>query len=167
MLRLPPGSGTCKTIPNDSVAAAFVHAFGRGIAREMYRHLRIRCFNPPQHRTSIELGERPKIMKPTLVAAIHSKQKLRVTFYSKQDGAPVERTCAPMDLGPSRRAKDQSDRFHLWDYDSDNGPHPLSLPVDQVITIAPLTAYFEPSEFVTWSTISSPWTVARNWGAQS
>jgi hypothetical protein len=59
--------------------------------------------------------------------AIERKLKLRITFFSKEDRQFLTRVCAPMDYGPSRRAKDQRDRYHMWDYDSDSGkPHPLA-----------------------------------------
>lgn len=101
-------------------------------------------------------------MHATFVAAIHSKQKVRVTFYSKEDQALLVRTCAPMDYGPSRRAiADKGDRFHFWDYDSDERKHTLSLLPDQVKSIEVLAQSFDPAEFVTWET---NWLVARDWG---
>lgn len=106
-------------------------------------------------------------MEAEFIKAIHSKNKVRLTFFSKEDGATLVRTCAPMDFGPSRRAHDKSDRFHLWDYDSDTKSHSLSLLPGQVVSIEVLPATFEPSEFVTWSTATSPWFVPRNWGAHS
>ena len=106
-------------------------------------------------------------MHAAFVAAIHSKNKIRLTFYSKEDGTQIIRTCAPMDYGPSRRAANKSDRFHLWDYDSDTRSHTLSLLPDQVAGMDVLSDQFDPAEFVTWSTATSPWFVARNWGAHS
>jgi len=101
------------------------------------------------------------------IKAIQSKNKVRLTFFSKEDGATLVRTCAPMDFGPSRRAHDKRDRFHLWDYDSDTKRHSLSLLPAQVVSIAVLPETFEPAEFVTWSTATSPWFVPRSWGAHS
>lgn len=106
-------------------------------------------------------------MKTTFVAAIHAKQKLRVTFYSKEDGRSLVRTCAPMDYGPRRRAQDKRDCFHFWDYDSDTGRHTLSLPPEQIRNIEVLPTLFEPAEFITWSTSASPWFVRRDWGPYS
>lgn len=106
-------------------------------------------------------------MQASFIAAIHSKNKIRLTFYSKADGTQLVRTCAPMDYGPSRRAKDKQDRFHFWDYDSDTASHTLSLLPDQVVQLQVLPDHFDPAEFVTWNTATSPWFVARNWGAYS
>ena len=106
-------------------------------------------------------------MQAAFIAAIQSKNKVRLTFFSKEDRSHIVRTCAPMDFGPSRRAKDKDDRFHVWDYDSDSKRHTLSLQPTQVISSEVLPEHFEPSEFVTWSTAASPWFVARNWGAYS
>jgi hypothetical protein len=106
-------------------------------------------------------------MKNAFIAAIHSKNKVKLTFYSKEDAQPLVRCCAPMDYGPSRRAADKSDRFHFWDYESDTQRHTLSLLPRQVISIEVLPDTFDPSEFVTWNTQASPWFVARNWGQYS
>jgi hypothetical protein len=102
-------------------------------------------------------------MQDTFIEAIHSKHKLSLTFYSKEDGQNLIRTCAPMDFGPSRRAKDKSNRYHFWDYDSDTQRHTLSLLPEQVISIEILTETFNPNEFITWSTSNSPWFVKRSW----
>lgn len=99
------------------------------------------------------------------IAAIHNMQKIRLEFYSKEDGGVLVRTCAPFDFGPSRRAKDQSDRYHFWDYDSDEKRHTLSLMADQIISIAVLDGKFNPPDIVTWTPIS--WYISRNWGSCS
>lgn len=41
-------------------------------------------------------------MEKSFVDAIHSLNKVRITFHSKEDGAPLSRVCAPMDFGPSK-----------------------------------------------------------------
>ena len=106
-------------------------------------------------------------MYQTFVNAIHSKNKIRLTFYSKDDGAQIVRTCAPMDYGPSRRAANKSDRFHLWDYDSDTKSHTLSLLPDQIVSIEVLSENFDPAGFITWNTTTSPWFVPRGWDSYS
>ncbi|ABI81780.1 hypothetical protein Pcar_3159 [Syntrophotalea carbinolica DSM 2380] len=98
------------------------------------------------------------------IQAIHDLRKVKLSFFSKEDGRVVERTCAPMDFGPSRRAKNKADRYHLWDYDSDTKQHVLSLLPGQVQNIEVLESSFKPSEFVTWAT---DWVVPRNWGTYS
>lgn len=103
-------------------------------------------------------------MKDGFVGAIHSKNKIRLTFHSKEDGHALIRVCAPMDYGPSTRAHNKSDRFHSWDYDSDTEQHTLSLPPEQVISIEVLPDTFDPAEFVTWDT---NWIVKRDWGKYS
>jgi hypothetical protein len=107
------------------------------------------------------------IMEPEFIQAIQSKNKVRLTFASKEDGATLVRTCAPMDFGPSRRARDKSDRFHVWDYESDMMSHALSLLPTQIISIEVLSETFAPSEFVTWNTKQSAWFVPRDWGVHS
>jgi len=72
-----------------------------------------------------------------------------------------------MDFGPSRRAKDKSDRYHFWDYESDVRNHALSLLPAQILQIESVEESFDPAEFVTWNVMQSPWFLQRNWGAFS
>lgn len=103
-------------------------------------------------------------MKQQFIQAIHSKNKVKMTFYSKEDGQELTRVVAPMDYGPSNTAHDWSDRYHSWDYDSDTKPHPLSLHPDQVVALEVLPDTFDPAEFVTWA---PKWTIDREWGPHS
>jgi hypothetical protein len=66
-----------------------------------------------------------------------------------------------MDYGPSRRAKNKDDRYHLWDYESDTQNHVLSLLPHQVVGMEDAEENFEPLEFVTWT---CNWFVVRDWG---
>lgn len=100
------------------------------------------------------------------ISGIEGRTKVVLTFVSKEDfGLQLTRTCAPMDFGPSRRAKDQSDRYHFWDYDSDSlgGRHTLSLRPEQVVSIETTAEPFEPAEFVTWGAPYG-WFWPRDWG---
>jgi hypothetical protein len=101
------------------------------------------------------------------VQAIHSRKKLKLTFFSKEDGTFLVRTCAPMDFGPSRRTRDKSNRYHFWDYDSDTKSHILSLLPNQISQIQTMANNFDPAELITWSTKKSPWFLSRNWGVFS
>ena len=101
------------------------------------------------------------------IQAIQDKKKVRLTFFSQEDGKNLVRVCAPMDIGPSRRAANKADRFHLWDYESDSRNHVLSLLPNQVINIEVLNEVFDPAEFITWDTTKSPWFVTRDWGQYS
>jgi len=104
------------------------------------------------------------MIKDDFIQAIHAKRKVRVTFFSKEDQGLLTRKCAPMDYGPSSKAKEKNDRFHLWDYESDKKVHTLSLNPTQVQQLEVLDETFEPSEFVTWVT---NWIIKREWGTYS
>ncbi len=106
-------------------------------------------------------------MQEDFIQAIKNKSKVLLEFRSKEDGTILERVCAPMDYGPSRHAKNNSDRYHLWDYDSDKTCHTLSLLPNQVINIQVLDEKFDPAEFITWSVEDSPWFINRDWGIYS
>ncbi len=100
------------------------------------------------------------------IQSIHVKNKVRVTFFSKEDQSLETRLCAPMDYGPTQRkgAKDLRDKFHLWDYESLDGPHTLSLEADQIKSIETTALSFNPQEFVSWT---PKWLIKRNWGMYS
>lgn len=104
------------------------------------------------------------MFKEKFVAAIHEKNKVKLSFLSKEDSGVLIRKCAPMDYGPSRRANLKNDRYHLWDYESDTMNHTLSLSPEQVAKIEVLDETFDPAEFITWNTKKSPWFIPRNWG---
>jgi len=98
------------------------------------------------------------------IDAITSKTVISVRYRSMSDAQMEIRTCAPMDYGPLRRSSDQSDRYHVWDYDGTNGPHVSSLTPDQIDRIAALDQSFDPVEFVKWA---PNWIVPRDWGRWS
>lgn len=102
-----------------------------------------------------------------VLGAIENLREVRVSWRSKDDAGRVQvRRCAPMDYGPSRRAKDQSPRYHFWDFESDSERnHVLSLRADVITSVDVLETQFVPSEFVTWS---PRWFVPRSsWGVHN
>lgn len=107
------------------------------------------------------------MMKDDFIRAIREKKKVQITFHSKEDATLLVRKCAPMDYGPSRHAKEQNDRFHLWDYESDTQRHTLSLNPEQIQRLDVLDEAFDPHDFVTWDTKKSRWFIPRDWGIYS
>lgn len=103
-------------------------------------------------------------MKDTFIEAIHNCKLVELTFRDS-DGDTKIRACIPFDYGPSRRAKDKSDRYHFWDINSHDGSHNLSLLPSSIITITALEQNFEPSQYVTWTPIK--WYITRDWGSCS
>lgn len=95
------------------------------------------------------------------ISAIHSLNKVRVTFFSHKDGADVTRTCAPMDFGPKAKENPPKDRYHLWDFSSPSGAHTESLEANKIHSILILDEVFDPEDFVTWT---PNWHVSRDWG---
>jgi hypothetical protein len=101
----------------------------------------------------------------TFVDCLRQQRCVRLAFVSKKEGGAVrERICAPMDYGPDRRAADQRDRYHLYDLES---KHPLKKLGEEIVRLEVLEQSFDPGTFVTWDTRSSPWWLARDWGAYS
>ncbi len=103
-------------------------------------------------------------MRDIFINAIHNKLVLEVVVNSKAKGV-IKRTCIPFDYGPSRRSKDQSDRFHFYDLDSPDGKHILSILPEQLISIKTLDKVFNPADYVTWAPIQ--WFISRDWGEYS
>ena len=97
------------------------------------------------------------------IQAIHDRKKVRITFVAIEDDFERVRLCAPLDFGPKRKAKDQRNRYHLWDYESDNGYHPLSLFTEQIVHIEFLNDMFD-TNFIVWQ---PNWLVNRDWGIHS
>ncbi len=101
------------------------------------------------------------------VEGIHRMMKVTIILYEKEAHRQVSRTCAPLDFGPSRRAKDKCDRYHFWDYEGGARNHVLSVLPDQIVRIQETNEEFDPSEFITWDVRKSPWFMPRQWGRYS
>jgi len=95
------------------------------------------------------------------ISAIHKKRKILLTFYSKEDKCNLKRKCAPLDFGPSRKAKIKIPKYWFWDYESDKRPHPLGLKKNQIKEFEVLTETFDPSKFINWR---PNWFIKRDWG---
>jgi hypothetical protein len=103
-------------------------------------------------------------MNMDFLKAIEEKRKIKVTFNSQSKGI-VTRICIPFDFGPSRRnLKENPDRYHMYDLDSPDGKHTLSILPEQLLEIHILDECFDPSEYITWE---PNWFVKRDWGTYS
>lgn len=96
--------------------------------------------------------------------AIHNKNLIRLTFFSKEDGTTLTRKCAPMDYAVSRKFHDGLVRYHFWDFESDKVNHNLPLLPDQIRKMQVLPENFDPATFIYWNTQENPWTIKRDWG---
>jgi len=99
--------------------------------------------------------------KTRFIEAIHARKKVRIRFFSKEAGACITRTCAPMDYGRSRTALDFRNKFHVLDCESENRPNPLALDRSHIEEISVLEETFDPAEFE--RDPASQWTVKREW----
>lgn len=98
------------------------------------------------------------------IDAIRTKKKLRIRFYSEDDGSYIERVCAPMDYAAGRRIRDGIPRYWVWDFDSDQANHTLPLKAERIEWMVDTGELFDPATFVTWRTA---WVIDRDWGAFS
>lgn len=98
--------------------------------------------------------------------AIDQKKIIKVKFNSQEKGM-IERDCVPFDFGPSRRNfSPNPNRYHLYDLNSPDRSHNLSILPEQIITIEITSQNFEPADYITWQPPYN-WFVARDWGIYS
>lgn len=98
------------------------------------------------------------------IDAIHAKKKLRIRFYSEDDGGYIERVCAPMDYAAGTRIKDGIARYWVWDFESDKTNHTLPLRAERIEWMNDVGEDFDPVSFVSWS---PNWVIVRDWGHYS
>ncbi len=84
-------------------------------------------------------------------AAIQDRKKVCVRFYSKPDSGVLDRVCAPMDYGPGENP-DGLNRYWLWDYANETGPHTIGLIPQQILDLQVLGDGFDPLEFTSGTT---------------
>lgn len=102
-------------------------------------------------------------LKTRFIGAIHARRKVRIRFFSKEVGAYITRTCAPMDYGRSRSAVDFRNKFHILDCESGDKPTPFALDGSHIEELLVLNETFNPAELVSPDQIQSSWIVKRDW----
>ncbi|MFD0992630.1 hypothetical protein [Tenacibaculum geojense] len=103
------------------------------------------------------------MIQETFRVAINEKLMVRVTFISKNKGI-LTKFCIPFDIGPSRRFKDKSQRYHFFAIDNKLGNHNLSILPNQILNIEVTTSTFNPANYISWKPC---WFIKRNWGIYS
>lgn len=97
------------------------------------------------------------------IASIERKLILIVKVSSKEKGL-ITRNCIPYDFGPSRKYKDELNRYHFYDLDSPDGKHNLSILPEQLEELTLTELIFDPANYITWKT---EWFIKRDWGIYS
>lgn len=108
--------------------------------------------------------------KSRFIEAIKNKKLIKIRFDSQEKGA-IDRACVPFDFGPSRRnLSSNPNRYHMYDLDSPEGEHNLSILPEQLISLKILEESFDPSKYITWPwppEYVPHWFVSRDWGIYS
>lgn len=88
-----------------------------------------------------------------------------ISYISKKHGdAIITRTCAPWDIGPNSRAKDQSVHYYwVVDVSSPSGTHLTPISPTKIVDAVALTTSFDPAEFVAAGLRLGPFYVDRDW----
>tara|TARA_R110001606_G_C15152800_1_gene625990 strand:+ start:408 stop:716 length:309 start_codon:yes stop_codon:yes gene_type:complete len=102
-------------------------------------------------------------MNKLFIKSINDKLIVMLTFNSVEKGV-LTRRCIPFDLGPSRRFRDKSQRYHFLVLDGPEGRHNLSILPMQIVKIELTNIHFEPSKYIKWK---PKWFIKRNWGVYS
>jgi hypothetical protein len=94
--------------------------------------------------------------------ALEAKETVLVTFWSKSSNEIKTRCCAPIDFGPWKHCRWNDNRYHMWDFDSEEGPHPLVKGAKQIVSIVRHGIPFNPRMFVKRGETPA-WSTPRNW----
>ncbi|WP_431166085.1 hypothetical protein [Tenacibaculum halocynthiae] len=97
--------------------------------------------------------------RDVFVKSINDRLVVRVTYVTN-DNRVLTRKCIPFDIGPIRRSKDKSLRYHFLDLDSPKGAHNLPLLPNRLLKIELTSIQFEPAKYITWK---PNWFLKRNW----
>jgi hypothetical protein len=96
--------------------------------------------------------------------ALRAKAVVKVVFETEEKRSIIQRTCVPLDYGPSEKYKDKHDRYRFYDLDSPSGAHELYLLPKQVIEITITDKIFNPSDYFEEK---PKWHTKRDWGSFS
>lgn len=101
----------------------------------------------------------------TFLDCLHARRLVEVSYRSKKHGdAVITRTCAPWDIGPNSRAKDQSLEYYwVVDVSSPSGIHLTPISTDRLVAAVPLEDAFDPSALAARGLRLGPFYVQRDW----
>jgi hypothetical protein len=68
--------------------------------------------------------------------------RIELLFFSQEDEGQLRRSCAPMDFGPSRRSWECSNRYHFWDFDSDEAPWNYMMATAMIYALPPIAIFY-------------------------
>lgn len=84
------------------------------------------------------------------VRAIQGKNKVKLTFFSNENGDTRDGLFGPIFYSPSTAGND-SDCYYLWDFEGADGNHFLGLPPSQIVRMELTREPFDIVEFFTSS----------------
>ena len=97
------------------------------------------------------------------ITSINKKLVVKLIFKSVDKGI-LTRKCIPFDLGPSKRFRDKSQRYHFLVLDGPKGKHNLSILPMQILKIELTELHFNPANYIKWK---PKWFIKRDWGVYS
>ncbi|QXP71527.1 hypothetical protein H0I29_05425 [Polaribacter sp. R2A056_3_33] len=102
-------------------------------------------------------------MRKEFLKSINDKLIVNLTFRTV-GGNIVTGKCIPYDLGPSRKYRDKSQRYHFLILNGPKGKHNISILPIQILKIELTNTHFNPSRYIKWK---PNWHLKRNWGVYS
>jgi hypothetical protein len=82
------------------------------------------------------------------VRALREKKKVKLTFFSREQGCNAEKVCGPI-VYSRPLARDDSDSYYFWDFDSGESEHLLCLSAPQIVSMELAEEPFDVLEFFT------------------
>ena len=97
------------------------------------------------------------------VRAIVQTKKIALTFVDNESRSNVVKRCIPVDYSSGRRARDSSELYCFWDFESGQKDCLFSLPPDAIVAMELTDEEFDPKDFVTfWKKF---WYIKRQWAS--
>jgi hypothetical protein len=93
--------------------------------------------------------------------ALKEKAVVKIVFETENKKKLSQRTCIPLDFGPSAEYNDRMERYRFYDLDSPSGAHDLYLLPKQVIEISLTDKIFNPADYFEEK---QKWYTKSDWG---
>jgi len=83
------------------------------------------------------------------VRVTKDKRKVLLDYLDDKHKLNFNRLCIPLYYSPSRAEDDDSDCYHLWDFEGSVGKRFLALPPSQIVHIELTEQPFKPGDYIT------------------
>jgi len=97
------------------------------------------------------------------IYALQQKKRIRIQFFSLEEGIPLHLLCIPLDFGP-REHSYYGESIYQCLLPSDNQQYRIiAIRPKQVQSIELSDQDFDPADFIDWDVKDRPWCTQREW----